>query len=341
MLLRCLQADRIERACASRSAGRCSAFSGYAVLRCISIAGDYLKWSTGSFGHQLLVEMVAGISFALAVLFLQLGLLVALLRYRLYDAEIVISRSANFALITLAVAAIFAAHRRRASSRSSTIITATRNSEGPVIFAAALVDRARQPDPGTHAALVRAAVPEEPVPASRRFARESSATCARPPRSAKCSTRSSPGSTAACARCAARRSSTAASCGARRLASTRSRNGASRRRRRIIEATSARPSDRLFPIRVPLVPSSDEEAPIGYLLVGPRPDGSIPSRDEQKALAGVSEPIARAIRTVIKREAREAQVAELIAETRAGSTSSRRCSAGRPRFEANAPRGTA
>ena len=74
------------------------------------------------------------------------------------------------------------------------------------------------------------------------------------------------------------------------------------------------PSDRLFPIRVPLVPSSDDEEPIGYLLVGPRPDGSIPSRDEQKALKEVSEPIARAIRTVIKREARELQVAELIAD---------------------------
>ena len=73
-------------------------------------------------------------------------------------------------------------------------------------------------------------------------------------------------------------------------------------------------SDRLFPIRVPLVPSSDEEEPIGYLLVGTRPDGSIPSRSEQKALAEVSEEIARAIRTVIKREAREAEVAELIAD---------------------------
>jgi hypothetical protein len=73
-------------------------------------------------------------------------------------------------------------------------------------------------------------------------------------------------------------------------------------------------SDRLFPIRVPLVPSSDEEEPIGYLLVGPRPDGSIPSRSEQKALDEVSEEIARGIRTVIKREAREAEVAELIAD---------------------------
>jgi hypothetical protein len=73
-------------------------------------------------------------------------------------------------------------------------------------------------------------------------------------------------------------------------------------------------SDRLFPIRVPLIPSSDREEPIGYLLVGPRPDGSIPSRQEQKALAGVSEDIARAIRTVIKREAREGEVADLISD---------------------------
>ncbi|HYX47533.1 MAG TPA: hypothetical protein VE820_12025, partial [Sphingomicrobium sp.] len=36
--------------------------SAYAVLRCISIVCDYLKWSTDSFGHQLLVEMAAGIS---------------------------------------------------------------------------------------------------------------------------------------------------------------------------------------------------------------------------------------------------------------------------------------
>jgi hypothetical protein len=74
------------------------------------------------------------------------------------------------------------------------------------------------------------------------------------------------------------------------------------------------PTDKLFPVRVPLVPSSDDEEPIGYLLVGPRPDGSIPSRDEQKALREVQEAIARAVRTIIKREARELQVSELIAD---------------------------
>jgi hypothetical protein len=97
------------------------------------------------------------------------------------------------------------------------------------------------------------------------------------------------------------------------------------------------PTDKLFPIRIPLVPSSDDEEPIGYLLVGPRPDGSIPSRDEQKALKEVQEAIARAIRTVIKREARELQVSELIAgnarriEALEALLSGRPMATGRPR----------
>ena len=40
----------------------------------------------------------------------------------------------------------------------------------------------------------------------------------------------------------------------------------------------------------------------------------MPSRDEQNALAEVSEEVARAIHTVIKREARKSEVAELIAD---------------------------
>ena len=75
--------------------------------------------------------------FALGVLFLQLGLLVALLRFRLYDAEIVISKSANIALITVGVAAVFAG---TADGLKQIIYNyyGNTNSEGPIIFAAAL-----------------------------------------------------------------------------------------------------------------------------------------------------------------------------------------------------------
>ena len=61
MLLRCLrQTDSSELRQQIRWA--LFGFTGYAVLRGVSIVGDYFKWSTGSFGQQLLIEMLAGIS---------------------------------------------------------------------------------------------------------------------------------------------------------------------------------------------------------------------------------------------------------------------------------------
>ena len=81
--------------------------------------------------------MVAGLSFGLAFLSLQLGLMIALLRFRLYDAESAISRSANIALITLGVTAVFAG----AADALKQIVynyTGNNGSEGPVIIAAVL-----------------------------------------------------------------------------------------------------------------------------------------------------------------------------------------------------------
>ena len=286
--------------------------STYAVLRCVSIVCDYLKWSTDSFGHQLLVEMAAGISFALAVLLLQLGLLVALLRYRLYDAEIVIGRSVNFAVITLGVAAIFAA----AGDAVKQIVynySGNTNNEGPIIFAAALatimvnpiqerVQRWSEKRFQKNLYLLR-----EDLPQSVRDMRETASLSEMLDEILAQVDR-----------------------GVRSVRAAMIVNGCvlSVRGLTVDEVEAWRtsvfahdyksdicePSDRLFPIRAPLVPSSDKEEPIGYLLVGPRPDGSIPSRQEQKALAEVSEDIARAIRTVIKREAREAEIAAITAD---------------------------
>jgi hypothetical protein len=286
--------------------------STYGVLRCISIVADYLKWSTDSFGHQLLVEMGAGISFALAVLFLQLGLLIALLRYRLYDAEFVIGRSVNFAVITLGVAAIFAA----AGDALKQIVynySGNTNSEGPIIFAAALAtimvnpiqDRVQKWSEKRfqkNLYLLR-----EDLPQSVRDMRENAtlgemlqqilAQIDRGVRAVR-------GAMIVNGCVMAVRGLTVED-----VEEWRTSVFAQDYKSDICEA-----SDRLFPIRAPLVPSSGDDEPIGYLLVGPRPDGSIPSRTEQQAIAEVSEEIARAIRTVIKREAREAEVIELIAD---------------------------
>ena len=286
--------------------------SAYAALRCVSIAADYLKWTTDSFGHQLLVEMGAGISFALAALVLQLGLLVALLRYRLYDAEIVIGRSVNFAVITLGVAAVFAA----AGDAVKQIVynySGNTNNEGPIIFAAALatiminpiqerVQRWSEKRFQKNLFLLR-----NDFPQSVRDMRETSSLAemleeilAQVDRGVR----------------AVRAAMIVNGCvlSARGLGNDEVEAWRTSVFGQDYKTDICEPSDRLFPIRVPLVPSSDEEEPVGFLLVGPRPDGSIPSHEEQKAIKGVSEDIARAIRTVIKREAREGEIAELIAE---------------------------
>jgi hypothetical protein len=286
--------------------------SAYAVLRCISIACDYLKWSTGTFGHQLLLEIAAGISLGLAALFLQLGLLVSLLRYRLYDAEIAIGRSVNFAVVTLSVAAIFAA----AGDAVKQLIynySGNTNNEGPIIFAAALatimvnpiqdrVQRWSEKKFQRNLFLLRNDLPQGVRDMRETASLEDmlSEILAQVDRGVR-AVRSA---TIVNGRVLSVRGLTTSE-----VEEWRTSVFAQDYKSDICEA-----SDRVFPIRLPLVPSSGEDEPIGYLLVGPRPDGSIPSREEQKALKEVSEEIARAIRTVIKREAREGEIADLIAD---------------------------
>jgi hypothetical protein len=285
--------------------------TGYAVLRTLSIVADNLKWSASSFGHQLLVEMAAGVSFALAVLVLQMGLLIALVRYRLYDAEFIISKSANVALITLGVGAVFAGVADGVKQIVYNYYGDT-TSEGPIIFAAALatvlvnpiqerVQRWSEQRFQKNLFLLRVDLPE--------VVRDMRETASLGDMLDEILARADRGVRAVRSAmivngCVLR----ARGISVEEVESWRTTSFAQDYKSDICE-----PSDRLFPIRVPLVPSSDKEDPIGYLLVGPRPDGSIPSHDEQKALKEVSEAVARGIRTVIKREARELQVAEMIA----------------------------
>jgi hypothetical protein len=285
-------------------------FSGYALLRAISIGCDLFKWSSGSFGQQMLLEMLAGVALAIAILVLVFGLLVALLRYRLYDADVVISRSANFALITLVVAAVFAA---LADALKQVVYNyyGNTNSEGPVVMAAAIATVLINPIQeriqrwSEHRFQRNLVMLRDELPERVRDMRETASLdemlgeiLARVERGVR-SVRSA-----------------AVIHGA--VAQTRGvdievvRGWRSTRQGSDYKQDICEPEDRLFPIRLPLIPSSGDDQPIGFILVGPRPDGSIPSRDEQKALADVSEPIGRAVRTVMKREERERAVAELI-----------------------------
>jgi hypothetical protein len=285
-------------------------FSGYAVLRGVSILCDGLKWWAGSFGQQLTVEILAGVSLALAVLLLQAGLLIALLRFRLYDAEVVISRSANFALITLLIGGIFAAANEAVKVFIQGLYGPDAG-QSTGIFAAAIATVAVTP---LYEKIQRWS--EKKFQRNLYLLRDDLPECVRDLRETASTSELIEEVLARIERGV--RSVRAAAIINGEVLNTR---GVTREEvqawRSSIEAQDykedeAESRDKLFPVRVPLVPSSDDEAPIGYILVGPRPDGSIPSKDEQKALLGVSESIARAVRNVIKREERERVITDLI-----------------------------
>jgi hypothetical protein len=71
-----------------------------------------------------------------------------------------------------------------------------------------------------------------------------------------------------------------------------------------------------FPVSIPLRVEY-QRAEIGSLLVGPRPDGSAPGKDEREALAEVADPIARAVRIVRLREGTQRRHEIEMAELRA------------------------
>jgi hypothetical protein len=286
-------------------------FSGYAFFLAIAFLSDTAKLSTGSFGGQLTLEVVAGLSFGLAFLSLQLGLLVALMRYRLYDAETVISRSANIALITLGVTAVFAG---AADALKQLVYNYTGNngSELPVIVAAVLATVLVNP---IQERITRWS--EQRFQKNLFLLKDDLPECVRDMRETASLTemlddillriergvRSIRGAAIVGGRVMRTRDAETADV-EEWLRSEQGLNCAER----ICES-----SDRTFPIRLPLVPSSDDEgAPLGFILVGPRPDGTVISKDEQKTLINVSEAIARAVRTVMKRETHERRIEGLI-----------------------------
>jgi hypothetical protein len=68
-------------------------------------------------------------------------------------------------------------------------------------------------------------------------------------------------------------------------------------------------SDAVFPLRVPLrVAHASVSEPLGWMLLGPRPDGSFYGKDERETLAAIADPIARALRLAGLRIAREASL---------------------------------
>lgn len=285
------------------------AFSGYSLFLSIALTCDMMKLTVGSFGAQLTLEVFAGLTFGLAFLFLMTGLLIALMRYRLYDAEFVISRSANVAFITLGVAAVFAA---TADALKQLVYNyyGNSNSEGPVIFAAALSTVLVNPiqeritrwsqNRFQHALMIM----RDELPDSVRDLRE---TGNLGELIEDVLSRIMKGIVTTHAAALIDQGVFRA----RGMAKERVEEWKAQTPDWNKASGICHPHDKLFPVRVPLVANEGDE-PVGYLLVGPRPDGSVISKDEQKALKEVAEPIARAVKNVVKRVAYERRLESLI-----------------------------
>ena len=68
--------------------------------------------------------------------------------------------------------------------------------------------------------------------------------------------------------------------------------------------------DPLFPLRVRVEDGSG--ALVGWLLIGPRPDGSIAGKDEREALEDIVIPLARSLRIVMSREREKKEMLDLL-----------------------------
>ena len=64
-------------------------------------------------------------------------------------------------------------------------------------------------------------------------------------------------------------------------------------------------SDPILPVRVPL--EAEGHGRVGWLLLGPRPDGSLFGKAEYDAIEEIAEPVARAVQVALGRQEREAR----------------------------------
>ena len=285
-------------------------FLGYALFLALSLILDMLKGGSGSLGEQLALEVSAGFAFGLAFLLLQLGLLVALMKYRLYDAEAVITRSASLALLTIVLGAVFAATMEGVKEVVLAAFGRDAGSTAPIIGAAISTivvqpayERVQRWTEGRlHRDLValRTGLPEclrdlWHVASLRELVAEVLARIekgVRPTRTAvlvggELVETHGPAPAEVMDWCESHR----------------------------LDPTAELDFDSkggLFPIRLPLKAEEGAE-PIGWILVGPRPDRSCLSTAERDALVDITGPTARALRLVLAREARERALAETLA----------------------------
>ncbi len=285
-------------------------FSGYAAFKGISYAADLFKYSTGSFEAQLSFELAAGVTFGLSVLALQLGLLVALIRYRLYDAEAIISRTATAAILTVGIGATFAAVMEGIITGIQFVYPESQTSQtlaamAGAVMAAVVIEplhrRTREwSERRFHKGLLEI---REELPEMMRDMRD---TATLDEFLEEVLTRTVSGLLAT-------RGAVVLEREVRKTVGVTDAevlrwlvNHKPEADRRVLECA---PDDQLFPLRLEVETSAGA---LGWLLIGPRPDGSIPGKGEQEALKHISTALGRSVRTVLSREEDRTELIRLL-----------------------------
>ncbi len=286
-------------------------FSGYALFLAVSLVSDMMKTSVASFSSQLIVETLAGLAMGLAYLSLQLGLLVALLRYRLYDAEVVISRSATFALVTIVLGASFAGVMEGIQVSVQAALGQNAGTGAAVLGAAVatvLIHPVHQRIQGWAEGMFHKNLLQlrRELPESMRDQRE---VADLPELLSEVIARVRKGVRTV-------RAAVVVDGTVREVSGTSEEEASG-----WLAGFSPQPNseekfeidreDPVFPVRVPLCTGAAQPC-LGWLLVGPRPDGTPLGEDERETLVEIADPIARAVRIVMKRDSQEREVAEML-----------------------------
>jgi hypothetical protein len=275
-------------------------FTGYAIFKGVSYGADLFKYSAGSFAAQLSLELTAGLTFGLSMLVLQLGLLVALIRYRLYDAEAIISRTATAAILTVAIGGTFAATMEAIITGAQFLYPESEMSQtmaamGGAVIAAVVIEPVNRK---THAWVEKRFHKKlldirEKVPELMRDTRDSATL-----------------------------DEFLDGVLNKLIAGVLAIRGAillDGEVRKTIGVTDGQvtawhaehepvhdkhvldcvPDDHFFPLRLEIETSAEA---LGWLLIGPRPDGTIPGEDEQEELEKIAQTLGRSISVVLSRE---------------------------------------
>jgi hypothetical protein len=280
--------------------------AGYPVFRCLSIFFDYWKWTAPSFSQQLLFETLASATFALAAVPLFLVLFSALRRHRLYDADALFSRSAMIALVTLTIAAFFGAASAGLQAAAD-VLGGQGAGPWPTVVAAGA------------AVLLINPLQSRIYRGTKRVFQKDLFKFRRdlPKRMDDLRETASAGKLLQVALneiVRGLRATRAAALVNGRIAA--SVDADAKDVRQWIRSTglpdqprlNANRDDHLFPVRLPLRTATDPSLLIGWILLGPRPDGSLYSREERDALLEVEESISRAVE--VARQRQQSQSAE-------------------------------